>query len=80
VVAEHKADGLADAPASAIPFHRTADGARRGDGHAYGGLVAAERAEGEQPVVARDAFRPDARDVFPSPQSRGVHHGVAKRR
>ena len=80
VVAEDDADGLADPAPSAIALHRATDGAGRGYGNPHGGSVIAERAEGEQLVVTRDAFRTDARDVFPSPQSRGVHHCVAKRR
>jgi len=77
---EGDAESLTDAAAGAIPFHGIPDGARRRDSDAHGRLVTVERAEGEQSVVARDAFRPDTRDVFPSPQSRGVHHSVAKRR
>jgi hypothetical protein len=77
---EREPDGLTHAPASAIPLDRAAHGTRRRDSDTHGRLIGRESAEGEQLVVARDTFGPNARDVFPSPQSRGVHHCLSRRR
>jgi hypothetical protein len=77
---ERDPDGLAKSTPGSISFHRATDAARRGDSHPHSRSVVLERTEGEQFVVARDAFCPNTRDIFPSPQSGGVHHFVARRR
>jgi hypothetical protein len=73
-VSEHDPNGLAHPPAGAVPLHGVPDGTRRRHRDTHGRLIARQSAEREQLVIARDTVRPDARDVFPSPQSRGVHH------